>query len=176
MLPPDALWPRLRDAGRTVISHSSASLTQYGTGCRDENLPLLHSIVDQQRDGRLSLENPHIYLPAWTVYRRERDSEQMKEYRKLSNLYCLLYLTCDASTVRQNCGDGMYHRLWVGLFITGTASMLVLIWYAIGQSCQSICWLPLDGLPWYLVEILALLSGWIVIIFGILWCCSLAVP
>lgn len=137
MLPPDALWPRLRDAGRTVISHSSASLTQYGTGCRDENLPLLHSIVDQQRDGRLSLENPHIYLPAWTVYRRERDSEQMKEYRKLSNLYCLLYLTCDASTVRQNCGDGMYHRLWVGLFITGTASMLVLIWQSVSHVSLS---------------------------------------
>lgn len=38
VLPPDALWPRLTDTGKSVISHSSTLLLLCGTETRDEQL------------------------------------------------------------------------------------------------------------------------------------------
>lgn len=38
MLPPDALWPRLTDTGKSVISHSSTLLLLCRTETRDEQL------------------------------------------------------------------------------------------------------------------------------------------
>lgn len=121
MLPPDALWPRLRDTGRAIISVIfSLSLTMRQAASMKPSPPYHH----RQQDGCCSLNMTH--SSAWLLQQWLR--QRQKKTAELS-----VYQTRDAfidthSSLQWDTADGAHHWSCVKLGVIWNVALQALHW------------------------------------------------
>lgn len=119
VLPPDAVWPSLRDEGRTVISRFSHSLSAWMPRWKPASL-LQHPTHGAWWE-TVTRKSTHTHSSAWTVSRTETTTKLTTcKYSEIHEE--LFYWTCDSFTalgvhtrphthIQWDRADGMYHRL-----------------------------------------------------------------